>query len=104
MNCQKLKYEIKFFIQKNTTKGVCPQQPSRDEGYYWPSTNTLFGIYYPISNLFIIKSLNIVSTFDNCMSLELDLVPCIKVMKSKWFDYYLNIPNTYLLGIIFLIV
>ena len=33
------------------------------------------------------------------MSLDLDLVSCIKVMKAKWLDYYQNIPTIYLLGI-----
>ena len=35
------------------------------------------------------------------MSLEPNLVQCVKVMKSKWLDYYYNIPIIYLLGIIF---
>ena len=52
------------------------------------ATNILSRIYYPITNLFIIESLNIVSAFDKCMSLEPDSVPCIEVMKFKWLDYY----------------
>ena len=55
----------------------------------------------PTTNLFIIKSLNIVGAFDNCMSQESELVPCIQVTKSKWLDYYQNIPVMYLLRIIF---
>ena len=53
---------------------------------------TLSSIYYPITNL-----------FDDCMSQEPDLIPCIEVMKIKWLDYYYyqNIPNIYLIGIIF---
>ena len=63
-------------------------------------TNTLFGIYYPTTNLFIIESLN-VGVFYECMSQELDLKPCIGVMKSKWLDYYANIPIIYLLELVF---
>ena len=63
--------------------------------------NTLFGIYYSTTNLFIIESLNIVVAFDDCMSQEPELVPCIQVMKYKWLHYYQNISIIYLLGIIF---
>ena len=35
------------------------------------------------------------------MSQELELKACIDVMKSKWLDYYTNIPIIYLLGLIF---
>ena len=59
------------------------------------ATNTLFGIYYPITNLFIIESLNIIGAFDEYMSQEPDLKPCIEVMKSKWLDYYANISIIY---------
>ena len=38
------------------------------------TTNTLFGIYYPTTNLFIIESLNIVGTFNDCMTQESELV------------------------------
>ena len=65
------------------------------------TTNTLFDIYYLIINLFIIESFNIVSAFDDYMSLQPDFIPCIEVMNAKWLDYYLNIPNIYLLRIIF---
>ena len=61
----------------------------------------LSGSYYPITNLFVIKSLNIVSAFDKCMFLKPNSVPCIEVMKAKWLDYYLNILNIYLLRMIF---
>ena len=47
------------------------------------ASNTLSSIYYLTTNLFIIKSFNIVSAFNDCMSQELDLVPSIHVMKSK---------------------
>ena len=65
------------------------------------ATNTLFGVYYPITNLFIIETLNIVGAFDECMSQERELKLCIVVMKSKWLDYYAKIPIIYLLGLIF---
>ena len=42
-------------------------------------TNTLSGIYYPTTNLFIIKNLNIVGAFDDCVSAKLDLVSCIEI-------------------------
>ena len=65
------------------------------------TTNTLFGVYYPIANLFIIETLIIVGVFNECMSQELELKACINVMKSKWLDYYANIPIIYLLRLIF---
>ena len=52
------------------------------------ATNILPDIYYPTTNLFIIKSLNIVGIFDDCITQELDLIPYIEVMKVKWLDYY----------------
>ena len=36
-----------------------------------------------------------------CISQEPELETCIEVMKSKWLDYYANIPIIYLLGLIF---
>ena len=63
--------------------------------------NTLFGIYYPTTNLFIIESLNMIGAIDDYMTQKLELVQCIEVIKSKWLDYYQNIPIIYLLGIIF---
>ena len=63
--------------------------------------NTLSGIYYPITNLFITENLNIIGTFDKCMTEELEWVQCIEIMKSKWLNYYQNIPIIYLHGIIF---
>ena len=65
------------------------------------ATNTLFGVYQPTTNLFIIETLNIVGVFDECMSQDLELKSCIDVMKSKWLDYYANIPIIYLLRLIF---
>ena len=38
------------------------------------TTNTLSYIYYPTTNLFIIESLNIVGTFNDCMTQESELV------------------------------
>ena len=32
------------------------------------TSNTLSNIYYPTTNLYIIKSINIVGVFDNCMT------------------------------------
>ena len=51
------------------------------------ATNILPDIYYPTTNLFIIKSLNIVGAFDDCMSQKPNLVSFIQVMKSKWLNY-----------------
>ena len=65
------------------------------------ATNTLCGVCYRTTNLFMIEALNIVGAFDECMSQELELKACIDVMKSKWLDYYANIPIIYLLGLIF---
>ena len=65
------------------------------------ATNTLSGVYYLTTNLFIIEALNIVGAFDECMSQELELKTCIDVIKSKLLDYYANIPIIYLLGLIF---
>ena len=47
------------------------------------ASNTLFGVYYLTSNLFIIKTLTIVGVFDECMCQEPELKTCIEVMKSK---------------------
>ena len=60
------------------------------------ATNTSFDIYYLLTNLFIIKSFNIVGTFDEYMTQELELIPFIEIMKSKWLDYYQNISIIYL--------
>ena len=65
------------------------------------ATNTLSRIYYPIINLFIIESLNICDAVDYCLTQKPELVPCIEIIKSKWLNYYQNIPIIYLLGIIF---
>ena len=65
------------------------------------TTNTLSDVYYLTTNLFIIESLSIIGAFDECMSQELKLKTYIDVMKSKWLDYYANIPIIYLIGIIF---
>ena len=65
------------------------------------ATNTLSGVYYPTINLFMIAALNIVGVFYDCMCKEKELKSCILVMKSKWCDYFANIPIIYLLGLIF---
>ena len=65
------------------------------------TTTTLSGVYYPTTNLFIIKTLNIVGVLYDCMSQKKELKSCIEVMKAKWCNYYANIPIIYLLGIIF---
>ena len=75
--------------------------PNRQNKIECPPLNTLFDVYYPTTNLFIIESLNIVDAFYECRSQELELKTCIDVMKSKWLDYYANIPIIYLLGLIF---
>ena len=60
------------------------------------ATNTLSSVYYPTTNLFMIETLNIVGAFYNCIYQEEELKPCILDMKSKWCDYYANIPIIYL--------
>ena len=65
------------------------------------TTNILFDIYYPTTNLFMIEALNIVGVFYDCISQEEDLKPYILVMKAKWCSYYANISIIYLLGLIF---
>ena len=65
------------------------------------ATNTLSDIYYPTTNLFMIKALNIVDALYDCISQEEDLKPFILVMKAKWCSYYANIPIIYLLWLIF---
>ena len=51
------------------------------------ATNTLSDIYYPTTNLFMIKALNIIDALYDCISQDEDLKPCILVMKSKWCPY-----------------
>ena len=55
------------------------------------ATNTLSGIYYSTTKLFMIETLNIVGTLYDCISQDEDLKSCILVMKSKWCSYYSNI-------------
>ena len=47
------------------------------------ATNTLSGIYYPTTNLFMIEALNIVGALYDCISQEKDLKSYILVMKAK---------------------
>ena len=47
------------------------------------ASNRLSGVYYPITNLFMIEALNIVGAIYDCMCQEEELKPCILVMKSK---------------------
>ena len=61
------------------------------------ATNVWSDIYYSTTNLFIIESLNIVGAFDDCMTQEPGLIPCIQVIKSKWLDYCKNISVIYCL-------
>ena len=65
------------------------------------ATNTLSGVCYLTTNLFIIETLNIIGAFDECVSQESELKTCIEVMKSKRLDYYANIPLIYLLRLVF---
>ena len=63
------------------------------------ATNNLSGIYYP-TNLFIIESINIVTTFSECATDE-QLCPRIDVMKLKWLDYYRYFSSIYLPALCF---
>ena len=64
---------------------------SRTKLGVYNTINTLSSIYYPITHLFIIKSIKIVGA----------LVPCIELMQSKWLEYYKSIPIIYLLELVF---
>ena len=55
------------------------------------ATTTLSGVYYPTTNLFMTKTLNIVGALYNCMSQDEELKSCIEVMKAKWYNCYANI-------------
>ena len=63
--------------------------------------NTSSGIYYPSTDLFIIENLNIIGVYDEYMTQEPECISRIEIIKSKWLDYYKNIPIIYLFEIIF---
>ena len=61
------------------------------------TTNALYGVYYPTTHLFLIQSVNIVGAINDC-ELDVQLSPCVAVMKTKWLSYYGEILDTYLLA------
>ena len=100
MLCDFIRYNVSFIIlhlnQWNMYTKICQLLK-----VFKDATNTLSSVYYPTTNLFMIETLNIVSAFYDCMCQEEELKLCILVIKSKWCDYYANIPIIYLLGLIF---
>ena len=67
---------------------------------FFNATNNLSGIYYPATHLFIIESLNIAGAFAHCES-DIAIAEAVNVMKVKWLDYYKDLPNIYLVGMVF---
>ena len=97
--CDFMRYDISSIVLHHTQQNICTKICQLLK-VFKNAINTLFGIYYPTTNLFIIETLNIVGVFDEYMSQEHALKPCIKVMKSKWLNYYNNILVIYLLGLV----
>ena len=65
------------------------------------ATNNFSSIYYPITNVFIIESVNIVYAFSECAS-DIQLLECINATeKIKWLDYYMEFPTIYLIAMCF---
>ena len=60
------------------------------------ATNALSGVYY-LTNLFLIQSVNIAGAFSEC-EFDVQLRACVATMKTKWLQYYREIPNIYLLA------
>ena len=80
--CDFMCYNVSFIILHPTQWNMCSKICQLLKVFN-DAINTLFGVYYPTTNLFIIGALNIVGTFDKCMSQERKLKTCIEVMKSK---------------------
>ena len=64
------------------------------------ATQNLSGVYYPTTHLFIIESINIAGAFYHCES-DISIGEAIHAMKLKWLDYYEEIPNIYLIAMVF---
>ena len=60
----------------------------------------LSGVYYPTTHLFIFESINIAGAFCHCES-DISIREVVHAMKQKWLDYYAEIPNIYLIAMIF---
>ncbi|KAI9165406.1 hypothetical protein LWI28_013621 [Acer negundo] len=54
-------------------------------------------VYHPTTHLFLIQSVNIAGAFSDC-EFDIQLSPCVAAMKTKWLNYYGEIPNIYLLA------
>ena len=61
---------------------------------------SLSGVFYLTTHLFLNESIYIIGTFEECVVKESELIPCIEVMKFKWLEYYKTIPNIYLLVLV----
>ncbi|KAK3229790.1 hypothetical protein Dsin_001671 [Dipteronia sinensis] len=61
------------------------------------ATNALSGVYYPTTHLFLIQSVNIAGAISEC-ELDIQLSQCVATMKTKWLNYYEEIPIIYLLA------
>ena len=92
-----MRYNVTLIILHHTQWNMCVKICQLVKMFN-DATNTLFGVYYPTTNLFIIETLNIVDARYDCISQDEDLKSCILVMKSKWCSYYSNIPLIFLLG------
>ena len=70
--------------------------------YFNDATNTLSGVYFPTTHLFIIEALNIVGMFENIDPIPNVTLDSINVtlieMRNKWINYYAEIPIIYLVA------
>ena len=98
--CDFIRYNISSIILHPNQLNICTKIYQLFKVFN-DATNTLFGVYYPTTNLFMIEALNIIGALYDCMCQEEELKPCILVMKAKWCDYYASIPIIYLLELIF---
>jgi len=67
---------------------------------FYNATNNLSGVYYPTTHLFIIEGLNIAGAFAHCES-DIAIAETVNAIKVKWLDYYKDLPNIYLVGMVF---
>ena len=94
--CDFMCYNVSFIILHHSQWNMCIKICQLLKVFN-DATNTLSGIYYSTTKLFMIETLNIVGKLYDCISQEEDLKPFILVMKAKWCSYYANIPIIYLL-------
>ena len=65
--CDFMRYNVSSSILHHTQRNMCTKICQLLKAFN-DTNNTLFDIYYPTTNLFIIENLHIVSAFDDCMS------------------------------------